>query len=415
MKNKKIKKVALKVFALFLGMYFIVNIISILVDPAITLSVAESGFVEDVISLDGYVFRTQHLINSPVGGVLETLVEDGERVSIGERVATVYVGNIPDEVLEQLRQINDRIAQNTGNINRGDFLARDPIAIERQIAEGTSAIIEAAYFRDGDRLARARRNLDELIIKKNFAMGIDVREGETIAELERQRHEIEQRYGIRRTDLTAPAAGAFVSAIDGLEEYLQVSRIIRLLPSDIDALDRMPIIHNNEVVPERAAAKIVDNHRWHFVAVTDTARIHPLGLGSNVSLRFFDVTDTRVDGYVSYISQDENGRSVIAVAARGYVDSIYGMSRVSIDLIRGTYRGLRIETDAVRFREDGTQGVFVMRNNRAMWREVNVLHNNNDWTIIEEDIDPRNRDRVVRVFDEVIVSRRDLEDGMSVR
>ena len=417
MKVKKVKKIVLKILALFFVMYLIINIINIIVDSSLTVSIAERGVLEDSVSLDGYIFRTQELIYSSVGGVLETLIPDGERVSVGTRVATVYMGNVPTEVLDELRQINDRMALlRSANLVRTDIFARDPIAIERQIAEGTSAVIEAAYLRDGERLARARRNLDELIMKRNFAMGNIFEESETIEQLDALRREIETRHGIRRADLEAPAAGVFVSNVDGLEEYLRIDDIPGLTPSDIDALDKISIVHNNEVVPERAAAKIVDNHRWYFVAAIDTWRLHPLQEGDVVWLRFFDVTDTRVEGRITYISQDEDGRSVIAVYARGYADSIYGISRVSIDLIRSTYRGLRIETAAIRVSEDGRTGVYVIRNDRARFREVEVLYNTPDWHIIYEDIGYRTRDNAVRVFDEVIVSSRDrLTDGMVVR
>jgi len=424
MKTKKkgnFKKIAIKALLVFAGIYLVINVINAAMDNSLTITVAESGFLEDAIGLDGYIFRTQEFIYSSVGGVLEARRPDGERVSNGEHVATVYMGVIPNEVLEQLRQINERIAQSVDNTTRPDLFAQDPIAIQRQIAEGTSAIIEAAYLRDGERLARARRNLDDLIEKRNFAMGIVPEFEETVAQLERQRQEIETRYGVSRSELRAPRAGAFVSNIDGLEEYLTIDRISSLLPADIDELSQKPLVHNTEVVPGRPAAKIVDNYRWYFVAAIDTRRIHPLRVGSNVTLRFFDATDVLVDGTVNYISQDVDGRSVIAISARGYVDSVYGLSRVSVDLIRRTYRGLRIETAAIRVLEDGRTGVFILRNNRAWFREVNVLHNAGDWSIIEE----TRRDTIaggiylreedVRVFDEIIISSREFENGDLVR
>ena len=420
-KKGNFRKFAVKALLIFAGIYLIINVINAAMDNSVTITVAESGFLEDAIGLDGYIFRTQEFIYSSVGGVLEARRSDGERVRRGEHVATVYMGVVPNEALEQLRRINERIAQSADNTNRPDLLAQDPIAIQRQIAEGTRAIIEAAYLRDGERLARSRRNLDELIEKRNFAMGIVPEVEETVAQLERQRQEIEARYGISRSDLRAPRAGAFVSGIDGLEEYLTIDRISSLLPADIDEIDRKPLVHNTEVVPGRPAAKIVDNYRWYFVAVIDTRRIHPLGLGSNVTLRFFDATDVLVDGTVTYISQDVDGRSVIAIRARGYVDSIYALSRVSVDVIRRTYRGLRIETAAIRVLDDGRTGVFIVRNNMARFREVNVLHTAGDWTIIEEtrrdtiEGDIYLREENVRVFDEIIISSRDFEDGDLVR
>ena len=78
MKIKKIRKITLKILVLFLGMYLLINIISVVTDRAVTISVIERGFLEDSISLNGFIFREKALISSTVGGVLEAVVPAGE-------------------------------------------------------------------------------------------------------------------------------------------------------------------------------------------------------------------------------------------------------------------------------------------------------------------------------------------------
>jgi len=415
--NKRgVKKIAFKTLVLLFVLYLIVIAAMAIFASPLRISIVETSSLEDVLSLDGYIFRHQHLIYSSVGGVLESAVADGERVRRGDTIAVVYMGTVPTEAMEQLRRINEQIARNTETELRRDLFVRDPVAFERrEVANEMNLIIDAVYFRDGDRIARARQSLDDLIEKRNLALGFASPERLTTAELIRQRREIETRYGISSVDLIAPSAGVFVSNIDGLENYLQIDRIRQLTPNDIDAIDEIGIMHSNEIVPERAAAKVVNNYEWYFVTVVDTVRIHPLAVGNTVQLRFFDVSDTRIEGRVEYISNDQDGRSVVAISARGYVDSIYSLSRVSVDVIRRTHRGLRIETEAIRVDEYGRTGVFVVRNNMAHFREVNILHHTEEWMIIEEDLDYRRQNIVVRAFDEIVISGRDLSDGDVVR
>ena len=422
MKSKSAKRVTFAVVVAISTLLFVAFVIinalnaftNAFTNPSVRLSVVEIGSIEDSIPLSGYIFRRQELIESPVGGLLETVVPAGERISSGERVAVIYVGNVPADVMNELRFINERIARIATMPVGSDLFVRDPIVIERQIAALTSAIIDAAYLNDGERLARTRVQLDDLIVQRNIAEGNTPDEMETIAQLEARRTQLENQHGIRRTDLFAPRAGVFVPSVDGLEEHLRVDSIAGLTPTDMDELDRIPLVHNNEIAPGRPAAKIVDNYRWYFVAVIDTYLIHPMRVGNTVSLRFFDVADTRVEGTITRISYDFDGRSVIAVASSGYVDSIYATSRVSIELVRRSYRGLRVERQAVRV-VDGQTGVFVAQNNQARFREVRELRSCADWTVIYECNDYRNRGRVVRLFDEVVVSRRELTDGMIIR
>jgi len=432
MKSRRVRRITFAVVVvaafLFFVMFVVINTLNAISEPAMRLSVVERGYIEDSISLSGYIFRTQELIDSPVGGVLETVVPAGERVSVGERVAVVYVGNVPAEVMNELRFLNDRIARLSGMPVGTDLFVRDPIVLERQIAAATSAVIDAAYLRDGERLARARQQLDDLITQRNIAIGDVAQEVETVSQLEAQRSALETRHGIRRTDLIATRAGVFVPNVDGLEEYLRIDAISDLTPADMDELDSIPLVFNHEIVPGRPAAKIVDNYRWYFVSVVDTVLLENMQVrnfanqteanrrASTVWLRFFDVADTRIEGTITFISTDFEGRSVIAVAASGYVDSIYATSRVSVDLVRRSYSGLKVERAAIRV-VDGRTGVFVARNNQARFREVQQVHSDEEWSIIYECDDYFNiyHDRVLRMFDEVVITRRELTHNMIIR
>jgi len=432
MKSRRVRRITFAVTVvaafLFFVMFVVINTLNAISEPAMRLSVVERGYIEDSISLSGYIFRTQELIESSVGGVLETVVPAGERVSVGERVAVVYVGNVPAEVMNELRFLNDRIARLSGMPVGTDLFVRDPVVLERQIAAATSAVIDAAYLRDGERLARARQQLDDLITQRNIAIGDVAQEVETVSQLEAQRSALETRHGIRRTDLVATRAGVFVPNVDGLEEYLRIDAISGLTPADMDELDRIPLVFNHEIVPGRPAAKIVDNYRWYFVSVVDTVLLETMQVrnflnpteanrrASTVWLRFFDVADTRIEGTITFISADFDGRSVIAVAASGYVDSIYATSRVSVDLVRRSYSGLKVERAAIRV-VDGRTGVFVARNNQARFREVQQVHSDEDWTIVYECGDYFNiyHDRVLRMFDEVVITRRELTHNMIIR
>ena len=250
-----------------------------------------------------------------------------------------------------------------------------------------------------------------MIAKKNTAMGIITNDEEVITQLTRQKRDIENKNAIQKSDLTAPAAGVFVSGADGLEGDLDIGRISTLKPSDIDVIDKKPVITDNEVIPNRAACKVVDNFGWYFVAVMETKYVYPLNMGDKVGLRFFDVTDSPVSGEVTYISQDERGRTVIAVYADEYVDSVYAFSRVTADVIKRSYKGLKIPTRAIRVLDDGTRGVYVVKDRAARFRPLEDLYSNKDWSIVKED----NTVNTVMLYDEVIIKPTDLEDGKIVR
>ena len=58
----------------------------------LSTTIALNGIVEEEIMVDGYVFRDQHIINSPANGYLEAWVDEGARVSKDQVICNIYTG-----------------------------------------------------------------------------------------------------------------------------------------------------------------------------------------------------------------------------------------------------------------------------------------------------------------------------------
>jgi len=122
----------------FLLMYLLINFIQGWGETGIMCDVAKYGTLEDAVTLSGYVFKNQSLVYSPVGGTMEMAVANGARVRKGEHIASVYQGSISADIMEQLRNINEKIAQKSANPYRKTIYASDAVAIEKQIGESSA-------------------------------------------------------------------------------------------------------------------------------------------------------------------------------------------------------------------------------------------------------------------------------------
>ena len=71
----------------------------------LSTTIALNGIVEEEIMVDGYVFRDQHIINSPANGYLEAWVDEGARVSKDQVICNIYTGEYDPDLSQQIRTL----------------------------------------------------------------------------------------------------------------------------------------------------------------------------------------------------------------------------------------------------------------------------------------------------------------------
>ena len=84
------------------------------------------------------------------------------------------------------------------------------------------------------------------------------------------------------------------------------------------------------------------------------------------------------------------------------------LRRQTVDLIREQYSGIRIPKQALRVDENGQNGVYCLVGVQAQFKEVNIIHEYDDYFIVEQNSDDAYS---LHVGDEIIVNAKDLYDG----
>ena len=86
-------------------------------------------------------------------------------------------------------------------------------------------------------------------------------------------------------------------------------------------------------------------------------------------------------------------------------------------IVINDYTGLKISRDAVRLDEEGNSGVFVRRGNIVNFRSLNILYSEEDFVIASkpsENSDIKLPYTHAKLYDEVIISGKELKDGMVI-
>ena len=379
----------------------------------VTTIIALNGTVQEEILTDGYVFRQQKVVSAPASGYLECLVSDGERVKDGQKIGTVHTGEYDPERTRKIRDLTDRIARlESGSAE--DTYTGDSVMTEQKIGISVRDLSDLRQEHDMGNLSGEKENIDLLIEQKNaVAEGESGNRDTLLTELKRELGNLQTNTEGSSQDLYAGISGVFCSRIDGMEDILTLDAAENMTVSRLEELDRKPLERKESVEAGDAACKVVDNYGWCYATCISEEEAEGLQVGSKIRMRFFELSDTTIYGTVKSVSEPENGKVAVTIYTNRYVEGIYGISRASADIITVSSEGIKVPVESLHVKE-GKPGVYVLRLGVARFVPVKILYRNETWAVIQANTDILS-DYQLKIYDEVIVEAKNLEDGKVVR
>ncbi|MBQ2613837.1 MAG: hypothetical protein IJB80_00690 [Clostridia bacterium] len=376
-------------------------------------TIALKGSIEEETLANGYVFRRQHLINAPVMGHLEYVVSEGDRVTEGQTLGYMYTGEYNEDTFRSIRKLNEQIARFESSAAANTY-AGNGVMVEQKIAVAARDFSDIRQERDMSTLAQHKDALN-ILIERKYAMNDG---GETdveaqLQEAKRQLVELENSIGGEKFALRAPAAGVFSSKIDGMEHQLVLEEAENQTPGTLRELDKIELERRESIVENEPVCKVVNNYGWNFVTSVTKEQAEELTVGQAIKLKFFDLSDLPISGTIRAISQEEKDRVVLSIYTNQYVEGVYASSRAAAELIITSAEGIKVPVKSIHVK-DGQAGLYVLRLGVARFVPVQVRYKNEDWAIVNAVLDTGSEYKL-KIYDEVIVEAKNLEDGKVVR
>ena len=155
--------------------------------------------------------------------------------------------------------------------------------------------------------------------------------------------------------------------------------------------------------------KIVDTYTWYFAAIIDKDVADSLTAGDGIRLKFLDSSDNMIDGSVYKIADENDGKAVLVVKSAGYVDNLYSMSKVKVEVIKRTYEGMKIPAKSIRVK-DGEKGVYILSGKKVRFRNAKIYYMNEDWAVVSKE-----EKNGIKLYDSVVVNGSNIYEGKVVR
>ena len=393
-------------------------------DP-LTTTLAYTYQVEESVSLSGYVVRQEQVLEDDGGGLLRLRREEGERVSRGGAVASVYADQSSLDRQAEISTLESRVEQ----LQYAQDAAGSSEVSMKLDAQILQNILEYRQCLTADRMAKAETygsQLRALVLKRDYTYSENEDLSGQIEALQAQIKELKtQAAGSVRT-VTAPVSGLYSAVVDGYETVLTPESLSDMTPSQLGAVRADSTVSSG-------VGKLILGDSWYYAASMSAADAEELQeasdalkkAGKSLTLRFAKSVERDLPVTVSRIGPEENGRCVVVFEGKTYLSRLTLLRQQSAQVVWDSTEGIRVPKEALRMEKvtvnsegqrvtEEATGVYCVVGMEARFKPVEVVYNGSSFLLVRSAA-PEDRENLrLRPGDEVIITANGLYDGKVV-
>lgn len=371
------KSIVLIITAVFV--FVCVYAVRYLDKPVETVSARMTEY-EESTTADAYFVRDESVYTASASGTFYTYENEGARVGKNRLIAAVYDGIVDPQSLQEINNLNLKIAEQTEYEKNNGFLTDDSDS-ETRLKNLKNEIVEAAQVKDASQISRIKNSIKSIVSGDYSA-----ETGENTEELKKRKDTLEASLGKSKSDIYSDCSGVFSTIIDGLEGELTPDRLDEYGVEEFDAAAEKlgEVSAKTTVLSGESVCKVIDNHIWYVMAKLKTENASMFEKGQNVVLRFDSIPGVEAQAKVRRIASEENSEySLVVFECEKYIEGIFSVRQSSVEIVAEEYSGFRIPISALRVK-DGTQGVMVMYGVNEIFKPCKVVFTDrsNDTVII---------------------------------
>lgn len=348
-------------FCVFYGIRYLEN--------PVETQAAITEVYENKIETNGYIIRTEQVYNAPVSGAVYHYIQEGTRVGKNRVLSTVYTGDVSEEKLAELNNINNKIAE-LENSGSDALYMSGGINSEEDIENIKNNIIKAKSTRNISKIADYKTLINAIITGN-----VQNTEKSSIDELVRRKNEIEASLRSSKNDIYSQISGVFSKNVDGLESVLTPKSVMSYKVSDYENIADAVKEHNTTASSGQPVCKVVNNHIWYVMLTVDRETASAIKIGRKVKLRFEYLPGIEAEATVEYISTEDSqtDKNVVVVKCEQYKEGVFSLRFSKIELILESYEGYRIPVSALHVQGD-EKGVMVKNMGAQMFKPCKVIY-----------------------------------------
>ncbi len=404
--SKLFRYIASSIVLLAVSAYLIYHLFFSTSDSIVT-EIAYPVTDEITLSSDAYIMRNEFVIKTDSPSTSAAYYyDDGTKVAKNSCVASLY----DDGGLAQgntLIDINNSIAfLEKSNIDKV-YMTSDTSSIDSKLTE--------LYYNIREGLEQANipgvlSNSDDMLTLLNRRLVIT---GESdgyddkISLLKAEREKYESSLGAVTTSIYSDRSGYFYSVCDGYESIFTSDAALDMSFDDfISYTKRSP-----DNVSEGTVGKIAYDYRWHLVCPIQKADLKDMVVGRSYDIVFEVNGNKRMSLKLVKTVSDTDGDSSLLIFESFDTPKEFSFARMqSVKIIKSSVSGIRVPIGALRV-VDGKEGVYILYGSKVYFCTADIIAQNENYYIAAEPDPAKTPYGVLYVYDNIIVSGKNIYAG----
>ncbi len=395
------KNIFLAVVGVCIILYFVYQVIQMNSNPYKTEIALEREF-KNVVSTKAFIVRDEeYLTASNTSGTVVSIAEDGKRVASGDNVAVVFKNAESAAAYVRITELEKEIEYYNQLKNRVGIGTNAPSSYNNLINDACINFITASRGEIDSDFYVALNDYRDAVTARQLAVGEEVSVDAKLAKLEAELLSLKSEAS-GYTTVISPSPGYYIGSVDGYENAIKYKDATKVNCATINSL----LSSEKKGVSKNVMGKLVDEFNWYILCTVPYNESGDIELDKTVSV---NVPNTAVGTIKCTVVHkgDKEGDSVAVVLKCNVMNRDVANLRIeNIEIIADEYTGIRINNKAIR-EVDGVKGVYVQRGNIISFKKINILHSNDEYSIIEKVDDTS----YVRQYDTIITEGVDLYDG----
>lgn len=402
--------------ALFLGVagYFGIQAFQYLDDP-LGVTLAYRYEVEQAVDMTGFVVREERVLPDEGGGLLRIQRAEGERVSAGGTVASVYADQASLDRQAEIDSLESRVEQ----LQYAQNLALAAETTRKLDAQITQNLLSYRQYLTAGRLYDAEGaalELRALVLKRDYSGG----SGDLSAQLQELGAQLlslrsQSEGSVRR--ITSPESGLYSAEVDGYETVLTPALLESLTPSQLSELTADPATVSR-------VGKLILGTDWYYAATLSAKDAMALQdrqseLGE-LSLRFSQGVNRDLPVTLESVGATEKGQVVAVFRGNSYLQELTLLRQQRAQVVTGTTQGIRVLKESLRAERsyldesgalvtEAATGIYCLVGREARFKPVEVVYSGDGFVLVRPT--STKEAYTLRSGEQVILSARGLFDG----
>lgn len=382
--------------------YIVYNAFAYSYSPIDTQRLTEETTIEETIDFKGFALRDEKIIDTSASGTVIPLAHDGKRVANGDNIAVVCQNDDQAAAYTKLESLKQEL-ERYKNINDPDGtqeLSADKL--NTKISDAYDDIMDAVTTGAYDELPDALTAYADKCATKQILTEGSIDLSAKLTSLENEIDALTAQ-NINYSSVKAPKSGYYINTIDGYESALSYKDALSLTSQQIEsALNAEPA-----AVSGNSLGKIVESYKWYIVGETESQNSSYFKNGAKITVNFPKEGVNHVTMLVE--KADTQGDKMTVVLSCSLMDETFANMRTEdMQIVTKSHTGYRVPSNVIRFDEDNNTGIYVLRGKIITFIPVEIIYTEDDFAIISSS---SSNGKSVRLYDEVIIKGKDLEDG----